>query len=228
MDYHVLILSRVREAYDRGMSTERAVSTGIRATAGVVTSAAAVMVAVFGVFATLSTLDFKMMGIGLATAVLIDATVVRAVLLPASMKLLGDWNWYLPGWLSWLPEVAHEPPAPEPAPATEAAAELEIAVIRDNGRVSVTLNGELDAGGADRLGERLRAVEADSPKLMVIDMRTAELTDPAAIRELYGANRRARAEHRRLVVVESGTGEGGSVHAPGDGLETVADPAEIV
>ncbi|MCW2985293.1 MAG: family transporter, partial [Conexibacter sp.] len=103
MDYHVFILSRVREAFDRGMKTEDAVAHGIRTTAGTVTSAALVMVAVFGIFATLSYLDFKMMGVGLATAILIDATLVRAVLLPATMKLLGDWNWYLPRWLEWLP-----------------------------------------------------------------------------------------------------------------------------
>jgi RND superfamily putative drug exporter len=116
MDYHVFILSRVRELYDGGMSTEQAVSEGIRSTAGVVTSAAVVMVAVFGVFATLSALDFKMMGVGLATAILLDATVVRAVLLPATMKLLGDWNWYLPKGLQWLPRVSHHG-APEPAAA---------------------------------------------------------------------------------------------------------------
>ena len=109
MDYHVFILSRVREAVDGGMSTDRAVAHGIKSTAGVVTSAAAVMVAVFAIFATLSMLEFKMMGVGLATAVLIDATIVRAVLLPATMKLLGDWNWYLPKKLDWLPRFTHEP-----------------------------------------------------------------------------------------------------------------------
>jgi RND superfamily putative drug exporter len=108
MDYHVFILSRIREAFDRGMKTEDAVAHGIRTTAGTVTSAAIVMVAVFAIFATLSYLDFKMMGVGLATAILIDATIVRAVLLPASMKLLGDWNWYLPRWLEWLPSLGHE------------------------------------------------------------------------------------------------------------------------
>ena len=96
MDYHVFILSRVREAYDRGMTTEDAVAHGIKTTAGVVTSAAIVMVGVFSIFATLPIIDMKEMGIGLAAAVLIDATIVRAVLLPATMKLLGDWNWYLP------------------------------------------------------------------------------------------------------------------------------------
>ena len=96
MDYHVFILSRVKEYFDRGMSTEQAVEAGIRSTAGVVTSAAVVMVFVFGVFALMPIIDMKEMGIGLAAAVLIDATIVRAVLLPATMKLLGEWNWYLP------------------------------------------------------------------------------------------------------------------------------------
>ena len=109
MDYHVFILSRIREAVDRGWRTDRAVAHGIKSTAGVVTSAAAVMVAVFGIFATLSMLEFKMMGVGLAVAVLIDATIVRAVLLPATMKLLGEWNWYLPRRLHWLPRFDHEP-----------------------------------------------------------------------------------------------------------------------
>ena len=113
----------MREAFDRGMGTEHAVAKGIKATAGVVTSAAVVMVAVFGIFATLSSLDFKMMGVGLATAVLIDATIVRAVLLPASMKLLGDWNWYLPSWLEWLPRFDHSESerAPEAPPAPVSA-----------------------------------------------------------------------------------------------------------
>jgi RND superfamily putative drug exporter len=129
MDYHVFILTRVREAYDRGMTTEEAVSSAIKKTAGVVTSAAVVMVAVFAIFATLTLLDFKQMGVGLAVAVLLDATIIRGVLLPASMKLLGDWNWYLPKWLEWLPRVSPEPdvgdaiklPAPEPEPEPEPA-----------------------------------------------------------------------------------------------------------
>ena len=116
MDYHVFILSRIREAVDGGMSTDRAVAHGIKQTAGVVTSAAIVMVAVFSIFATLSATEFKQMGVGLAAAILIDATIVRAVLLPATMKLLGDWNWYLPSRLSWLPKLDHER-GPEPAKA---------------------------------------------------------------------------------------------------------------
>ena len=120
MDYHVFILTRVRELYDRGMSTDEAVREGISQTAGTVTSAAAVMIAVFSVFATLSFLDFKEMGVGLAVAILIDATIIRGVLLPATMKLLGDRNWYLPSWLERMPQLREGHPAevgPEPQPA---------------------------------------------------------------------------------------------------------------
>jgi putative drug exporter of the RND superfamily len=93
---------------------DEAISHGIKSTAGVVTGAAVVMVAVFSIFATLSLLMFKQFGIGLAAAILIDATLVRGVLLPATMKLLGDRNWYLPRRLEWLPRLDHEEPtAPE-------------------------------------------------------------------------------------------------------------------
>ena len=109
MDYHVFILSRIREAYDRGLSTDAAIAHGIKGTAGVVTSAATIMVGVFAVF-----------------AILIDATIVRAVLLPASMKLLGDANWYLPRWLEWLPRLEHgsaapQDPTPTPTPTLDPA-----------------------------------------------------------------------------------------------------------
>jgi putative drug exporter of the RND superfamily len=103
MDYHVFILSRIRELRLRGIPTREAIATGIGASAGVVTSAAVIMVAVFSIFATLSVIEFKMIGIGLATAILIDATVVRGVLMPAAMSVLGERNWYLPRWLAWLP-----------------------------------------------------------------------------------------------------------------------------
>jgi uncharacterized membrane protein YdfJ with MMPL/SSD domain len=109
MDYHVFVLSRIREAVDRGMSTDRAVAHGIKSTAGIITSAAAVMVITFAMFATGSDQAMKQMGVGLAAAILIDATIVRAVLLPATMKLLGKRNWYLPRGLRWLPKFEHEP-----------------------------------------------------------------------------------------------------------------------
>jgi uncharacterized membrane protein YdfJ with MMPL/SSD domain len=87
-------------------------------TAGTVTSAAVVMVGAFSIFATMPILDMKEFGVGLATAVLIDATIVRGVLLPASMRLLGDRNWYLPNWLGWLPKLEHHiEPRVEPVPA---------------------------------------------------------------------------------------------------------------
>jgi len=123
MDYHVFILSRIRETFDRGKSMDEAVAHGIKSTAGVVTSAAIVMVAVFAVFATLSWPFFKQFGVGLSAAILIDATIVRAVLLPAMMKLLGNWNWYLPSWLEWLPRFdASEPEAPPEAKPTAVSA----------------------------------------------------------------------------------------------------------
>ena len=123
MDYHVFILSRIREAYNRGMGSDEAIAYGIRTTAGVVTSAAIVMVFVFAVFATLSMMFFKQFGVGLAVAVLLDATIVRAVLLPASMKLLGDRNWYLPSWLEWLPHLdeSESEVAPESKPTPVSA-----------------------------------------------------------------------------------------------------------
>jgi putative drug exporter of the RND superfamily len=103
MDYHVFILSRIRELRSRGATTRDAITTGIASSAGVVTSAAVIMVAVFSIFAALSLIDLKMIGVGVAAAVLIDATVVRGVLVPATMTLFGDRCWYLPRWLRWLP-----------------------------------------------------------------------------------------------------------------------------
>jgi len=105
----VFIVSRIKELADRGLSTADAVEHGIRTTAGTVTSAAAVMVAVFAIFATLSDLGIKQMGFGLAVAVLLDATIIRGVLLPATMKLLGRANWYLPRAFGWLPRLSVEP-----------------------------------------------------------------------------------------------------------------------
>jgi uncharacterized membrane protein YdfJ with MMPL/SSD domain len=123
MDYHVFIISRIKELHDRGLSTEEAVGRGIRRTAGTVTAAAIVMVAVFGMFAGLREIDIKQMGVGLALAILIDATVIRAALLPATMKLLGEWNWYLPRFLERMPRLIvdeSEPESPPDRPAVTA------------------------------------------------------------------------------------------------------------
>jgi uncharacterized membrane protein YdfJ with MMPL/SSD domain len=109
MDYHVFIVSRIKELHDQGLDTEEAIKLAITRTAGTVTSAAVIMVAVFGLFATLSLIQMQQLGFGLAVAILIDATIVRAVLLPSTMRLLGEWNWYLPRWLAWVPSLAPEP-----------------------------------------------------------------------------------------------------------------------
>ena len=119
MDYHMLLLNRIKEAYDQGHGNDASVSEGIRLTAGQITSAAAIMVGVFGTFALGRTIDSQIFGVGLGVAVLIDATIIRSVLLPASMKLLGDWNWYMPNFLRWLPDMRVE--ATEPALATASA-----------------------------------------------------------------------------------------------------------
>jgi putative drug exporter of the RND superfamily len=103
MDYHVFILSRIRERRQHGDTTTDAITTGISTSAGVVTSAAVIMVAVFSIFATMGQVELKMLGIGLPVAVLLDATIVRGILVPAAMTLLGNRCWYLPRWLSWLP-----------------------------------------------------------------------------------------------------------------------------
>jgi hypothetical protein len=102
MDYHVFILSRIREGHDQGLNTREAIRSGITHSGGVITSAAIVMVAVFSTFATLSVTSMKQLGVGLAVAILLDATVVRGLLLPAVMTLLGERNWYLPRWLERL------------------------------------------------------------------------------------------------------------------------------
>ncbi|MDQ0958366.1 putative membrane protein YdfJ with MMPL/SSD domain [Streptomyces sp. B4I13] len=117
MDYHVFVVSRIREARLRGRTTNEAIEHGVVTTAGVVTSAAVIMVAVFAIFGTLSMQSMKQMGVGLAAAVLIDATIIRGVLLPAVMALLGERNWYLPKWLHWLPDLTHDesPEAVTPA-----------------------------------------------------------------------------------------------------------------
>ena len=118
MDYHVFVVSRIREGHDRGLPTAQAIEQGIKSTAGVVTSAAIIMVAVAAVFGTLPQLSMKESGVGMSVAVLLDATLIRVVILPAAMKLLGEANWYLPAWLEWLPGGGgHVSPAPAGAGA---------------------------------------------------------------------------------------------------------------
>ena len=125
MDYHLFILTRIKEARDRGLESRAAVAKGISVTAGVITSAASIMVVVFAVFVTLKFVFIQQLGLGLAIAVLIDATIIRSVLLPASMTLLGDWNWWMPRWLDWIPRVTIEGDPDEPV---EVGPEVGVAV----------------------------------------------------------------------------------------------------
>ncbi|MGC5563474.1 MMPL family transporter [Streptomyces sp. FR-108] len=129
MDYHVFVVSRIREARLRGLTTRDAIQHGVVTTAGVITSAAVIMVAVFAIFGTLSMQSMKQMGVGLAAAVLIDATIIRGVLLPAVMALLGERNWYFPKWLNRLPDLSHdesfEEPSTQPQPPQPPAVEGE-------------------------------------------------------------------------------------------------------
>ncbi len=124
MDYQVFLLSRVKEAWDRTGDNTLAVSEGVNATAGIITGAALIMVAVFAGFAAGQLVMFQQVGFGLAVAVLLDATLIRTIMVPAAMKLLGRWNWYLPSWLEWLPHLSIEGAprtTPEPAPPEESA-----------------------------------------------------------------------------------------------------------
>jgi len=120
MDYHVFLLSRIREHYDQTKRSDESVAVGLQSTGRIITGAALIMVAVFGAFASGRLVDIQQMGLGLAVAVLLDATVVRSILVPASMKLLGKWNWYLPSWLRWMPDLRIEG-APVAAPRTAPA-----------------------------------------------------------------------------------------------------------
>jgi len=124
MDYHVFLLSRIREEYDKTGDNAEAVAYGLRTTAGIITGAAIIMVAVFTAFAAGRLVPLQQMGFGLAVAVFLDATIVRSILVPSSMKLLGDLNWYLPSWLEWLPKVNVEGNEPEREP--ELVREVEV------------------------------------------------------------------------------------------------------
>jgi uncharacterized membrane protein YdfJ with MMPL/SSD domain len=121
MDYHVFILTRIKEARDRGLASRPAVAKGISVTSGTITSAASIMVVVFAVFVSLKFVFIQELGLGLAVAVFIDATVIRCVLLPATMTLLGDWNWWMPRFLDWIPRVTIEGEPDEPVDAGASA-----------------------------------------------------------------------------------------------------------
>ncbi len=125
MDYHVFLLSRIRERFDQTGDNTGSVAHGVRTTAGIITGAALIMVAVFGGFASGDLVGFQQVGFGLAVAVFVDATIIRSVLVPASMRLLGDLNWYLPRWLEWLPKIQVEAEAAPAEPVVAGGADEE-------------------------------------------------------------------------------------------------------
>ena len=145
MDYQVFLLSRIKEAWDRTGDNTLAVTEGIGATAGIITGAALIMVAVFAGFASGELVMFQQMGFGLAVAVLLDATLIRTILVPAAMKLLGRWNWYLPRWLEWLPHLSIEGAPPAAAGAGAAAGRAEPPPARASARAGGGARGVIGA-----------------------------------------------------------------------------------
>ena len=150
MDYHVFLLSRIREHFDLTGDNTESVGYGLRTTAGIITGAALIMVAVFGGFAAGRMVAFQQMGFGLAVAVLIDATIVRSVLVPASMKLLGERNWYLPSWLQWLPDLGVEGPAAHRNDGRKPPAERPVVAVTNGGMRA----GDVPAGTGGGTGDR--------------------------------------------------------------------------
>ena len=201
MDYHVFILSRVKELYDRGMSTDEAVQRGIATTAGTVTSAAIVMVGVFLVFVTLTFIDFKELGLGLAAAVLIDATVIRGVLLPASMKVLGDWNWYLPSWLEWLPHVGSR--ARRRATTVKGRSSTDAAVPR--GRAG--LRADMEAMTKD-----VAAAASAAPVVALRDVRKVHGQGDGAVVALDGVSAGLSPGSFTAIMGPSGSGKSTFLH----------------
>jgi putative drug exporter of the RND superfamily len=255
MDYQVFLLSRIRERYTHTRSTTDGIIHGVSSTARLITGAALIIVVVFTGFATGELVAFQQMGFGVAVALLVDATIVRTVLIPAVMQLLGDRNWYLPTWLAWLPNVHVEGQAAAPsasvrpfdAPAyaarvtgeriptasADAAAPtggLHVAVERrDADRVTVALAGDLDLATGEQFADQLAPVERERPATIVIDLRETRFIDSVGLAQLIGAARRARAEDRRVVLL---TGSAAidrllAVSGANQVLETTTNPATL-
>ncbi len=163
MDYHVFLLSRIREEYDKTHDNTEAVAYGLRTTAGIITGAAIIMVTVFIGFALGRLGPFQQMGFGLAVAVFLDATIVRTLLVPASMRLLGDLNWYLPKWLEWLPKLNVEGHEPERVIVPDTPAELVEAGEPGSVRASSDSRASVREPGAGLLALELPEDVAGDP-----------------------------------------------------------------
>jgi putative drug exporter of the RND superfamily len=254
MDYQVFLLSRIRERYTKTGSTTDGIIHGVSSTARLITGAALIIVVVFTGFATGELVAFQQMGFGVAVALLVDATIVRTVVIPASMQILGDRNWYLPNWLAWVPNVHVEgaPAAPAPVGRFDAPAYAEHVTAermpignadaatrngglsvtvdrRDADRVSFSLAGDLDLSTGEHFAAQLAPIERERPAVIAIDLRETAFIDSAGLAQLIGATRRARAEHRRVVLV---TGSAAidrllAVSGADQLLETTTDPATL-
>ncbi len=236
MDYQVFLLSRIRERYSQTRSTTDGIVHGVSSTARLITGAALIIVVVFAGFATGDLVAFQQMGFGVAVALLVDATIVRSVVIPAAMQLLGERNWYLPAQLAWLPNVHVEGEAEPPAAVRRsersgrsAGGGLRVAVRRDADRTTLTLAGDLDLSTCRQFAEELASVEQERPPTVVIDLRATEFVDSAGLAQLIGATKRARAEGRRTVLV---TGSAAidrvlSVSGAAQVLETTTNPATL-
>jgi putative drug exporter of the RND superfamily len=254
MDYQVFLLSRIRERYTQTGSTTDGIIHGVSSTARLITGAALIIVVVFAGFATGELVAFQQMGFGVAVALLIDATIVRTVVIPAAMQLLGDRNWYLPRWLAWLPNVNVEgEPAPvahvaqfdtagydehvdhEQMPTASPKAEpanghLRVTVERrDADRVTVVLAGDLDISTGRQFAEQLAPIEQQRPATIVIDLRHTGFVDSAGLGQLIGATTRARADDRRVVLVTGPASIDRLLATTGaaEALDTTTDPATL-
>jgi anti-anti-sigma factor len=254
MDYQVFLLSRIRERYTQTGSTTDGIIHGVSSTARLITGAALIIVVVFTGFATGELVAFQQMGFGVAVALLIDATIVRTVVIPAAMQLLGDRNWYLPKWLAWLPNVhvEGEPTAVAhvaqfdvaayaddvghermPSPSPDAAAgygDLRVRVERrDADRVTVALAGDLDISTGPQFAEQLAPIEQQRPATIVIDLRHTGFVDSAGLGQLIGATTRARADQRRVVLVTGPAAIDRLLATSGAAqvLDTTTDPATL-
>jgi RND superfamily putative drug exporter len=223
MDYQVFLLSRIREHYDRTGDTTQALVHGVGSTARLITGAALIIVVVLAGFATGDLVAFQQMGFGVAVALLVDATIVRSVVIPAAMQLLGRRNWTLPRRLAWLPDVQVEG-GTAAARATVPGERFAVEVHDDGGAARVVVRGELDLLTAETFAARPAAVR--SPRV-VVDLRELSFLDSAGLRELVLAQRRAReAGHELVLRKRAGTPIAHVLAISGvDGvIETVEDP----
>ena len=205
MDYEVFLLSRMREEWDKGLSNDEAVQAGIQHTGRIITAAAVIMIAAFAGFTAGQFVNLQMFGFGLSAAILLDATLVRTILVPSVMKLLGDWNWYLPDSFARFVRTVERPVAPPPPgevfTVTRARDLLRVDTDWNERVVRIALEGELDLATHERLALALEKAEAEDPELVVIELAGLTYLDSAGLRELVGAQRRARAAGRRFVLM---------------------------